>query len=143
MRKVKIEVEMSDRLYHAYDTTTLAFGDVNDIYPFRVLNVGLRNRWQTRRNGRIVDLLDIDADLDFFFGDCLTHVDHWQSGYCSNIACRDLINNYSVSCHAHINLLNCAFLMTVHELHCFPLFNRATEDTPNGYRTAVLINLNR
>ena len=57
------------RLYHAYDTTALAFGDVNDIHPFRVVNVGLRNRWQTHRRGHVVDVLDIDLDADFFFGD--------------------------------------------------------------------------
>lgn len=57
------------RLYHAYDTTALAFGDVNDIHPFRVVNIGLRSRWQTWRRGQIVDVLDIDANLDFFFGD--------------------------------------------------------------------------
>ena len=57
------------RLYHGYDTTGLAFGDVNDVYPFRVLNFGLRNRWQTHRGGRIVDLVDVDADVDVFLGD--------------------------------------------------------------------------
>ena len=57
------------RLYYAPDTTALAFGDVHDVYPFRVVNVGLRNRWQTHRKGRVVDLLDIEADVDFFFGD--------------------------------------------------------------------------
>ncbi|MFW6161679.1 MAG: LPS assembly protein LptD [Planctomycetota bacterium] len=57
------------RPWYGIDTTTLAFGDVNDIVPYRVLNVGLRNRLQTRRRGRIVDLLDVDADVDFFFGD--------------------------------------------------------------------------
>lgn len=57
------------RPWYGIDTTTLAFGDVNDIMPCRVLNVGLRNRLQTRRGGRIVDLLDVDADVDFFFGD--------------------------------------------------------------------------
>ncbi len=57
------------RLYYGIDPTTLAFGDVHDIAPFRVLNVALRNRWQTQRKGRVVDLIDLDVDLDFFFGD--------------------------------------------------------------------------
>jgi len=57
------------RLYYGSDSTALAFGDVNDVYPFRVVTLGLRNRWQTRRGGRVVDLIDIDADIDVFFGD--------------------------------------------------------------------------
>jgi len=52
--------------YRPYDTVGLAFGDVDTVWPVRVVNIGLRNRWQTRRNGRVVDFLDLDARVDFY-----------------------------------------------------------------------------
>ena len=54
------------RPYHPYDPVGLAFGDIDAIDPVRLLNIGLRNRWQTRRDGGVVDLIDIDANIDFY-----------------------------------------------------------------------------
>jgi len=55
------------RPYHPYDPTGLAFGDVDAIVPVTLVNIGLRNRWQTRRGGEVVDLIDLDADIDLYF----------------------------------------------------------------------------
>lgn len=54
------------RPYHPYDTVGLAFGDVDAVGPSRVVNLALRNRWQTRREGRIVNFLELDASVDFY-----------------------------------------------------------------------------
>jgi hypothetical protein len=42
---------------------------VDQLYPVRLVNVGLRNRWQTRRGGSVVDFLDINANATFYSGD--------------------------------------------------------------------------
>lgn len=55
------------RPYHPYDTVGFACGEVDGIVPVRLLNIGVRNRFQTRRNERIVDFLDIDLDIDYYF----------------------------------------------------------------------------
>jgi len=57
------------RPYRPYDTYALAFGDIDAIVPVRLLNLGLRNRWQTHRGGNIVDLLDIYASTTYYLDD--------------------------------------------------------------------------
>jgi len=53
-------------LYRPYDPTGFAFGDVDAINPVRVINLGLLNRWQTRRSGRVVNFIELDADIDLY-----------------------------------------------------------------------------
>lgn len=57
------------RPYLPYDTTTLAFGDINEIMPQKVLSLGLRNRLQTRRAEKVVDFIDLDMAVDYYFDD--------------------------------------------------------------------------
>ena len=52
--------------YFPLDTTGFAFGDVDSIRPVTLTNVALRNRWQTRRGGLVVDFLDLDASANFY-----------------------------------------------------------------------------
>jgi hypothetical protein len=57
------------RRYEPYDPTGVQFGDVNDISRVTVVSLGVRNRWQTRRGDRVVDLLEIEPSLNYFLHD--------------------------------------------------------------------------
>ena len=57
------------RRYEPYDPTGLMFGDVDGISQVGVVSLGVRNRWQTRRAGRVVDLVDLDPSLNLFVHD--------------------------------------------------------------------------
>jgi len=54
------------RPYRPLDTTALAFGDIDAIVPVRLINLSFRNRWQTRREGRPADLLEINPNVTFY-----------------------------------------------------------------------------
>lgn len=55
------------RPYRPYDTYALAFGDIDAIVPVSLVNLSLRNRWQTRREGRPVDFLEITPRVTYYF----------------------------------------------------------------------------
>jgi len=57
------------RRYEPYDPIGIQFGDVNDISPVTVVSLGLRNRWQTRRGDRVVNLLDIEPSINYYHHD--------------------------------------------------------------------------
>ena len=54
------------RPYRPYDTQALAFGDIDSIVPVRLVHFSLRNRWQTRRQGRPVDFLEITPRITYY-----------------------------------------------------------------------------
>ncbi len=55
------------RPYRPWDPYALAFGDVDAIVPVRLINFALRNRWQTLREGRPADFLEITPNVTYYF----------------------------------------------------------------------------
>ena len=73
--------DVAPRPYHPYDPVGLAFGDADAIVPVRLVNLALRNRWQTRREGKIVDLIELDANIDYYLKDKRDNFDHRWSDF--------------------------------------------------------------
>ncbi|HUT34515.1 MAG TPA: LPS assembly protein LptD [Planctomycetota bacterium] len=54
------------RPYRPWDTYGLAFGDIDAIVPVRLIHFSFRNRWQTRREGRVADFLEINPNVTYY-----------------------------------------------------------------------------